>query len=403
LRDPTVRPTILFVNVGHCLAHFLMLIFPTAVLALEGTWGLGYAELLPLGFAGYLLFGIGSLPAGWLGDRWSSAWMMVLFFVGMGASAILTGLVSGPWCLAAGLTLIGLFASIYHPVAIAWLVSASERPGRTVGVNGVFGAVGVGAAALVTGVITDLFGWRAAFLLPGLICTSVGLGFALGLLSGRFAMVRGGYRRPGEAPIGADAARRGLFLLFGSILFAGLIFQMSTVGMPKIFQDRLGTLIGESAAAAGLLVSVVYGISAFGQIIGGILADRYDERWLYVVSYGMQVLLLLLAAITFNLALVPLVALSAMVLTGIQPAEQCLIAKYAPDSWRATVYGIKFVLALGVSSIGIPLLAWIFGATGSFTGVFLAMAAFALVPIAVGLLLPGRAPPLPAPGMTPAE
>ena len=108
-------------------AHLLMLIFPTAVLAMEGTWGLGYAELLPLGFAGYLLFGLGALPAGWLADRWSSAWMMALFYLGSGAACILTGLAVGPWSLALGLTLIGLFASIYHPVAIAWLVGR-ERP-----------------------------------------------------------------------------------------------------------------------------------------------------------------------------------------------------------------------------------------------------------------------------------
>ena len=80
LRKPIVsdstRPTTLFINVGHSYAHLFMLLYPTVVLALEGTWGMGFAELLPLGFAGYLLFGVGSLPAGWLGDRWNSAWMM---------------------------------------------------------------------------------------------------------------------------------------------------------------------------------------------------------------------------------------------------------------------------------------------------------------------------------------
>jgi FSR family fosmidomycin resistance protein-like MFS transporter len=68
--ESSLRPTAVYVNVGHAFAHLLMLIFPTAVLAMEGTWGLGYAQLLPLGFAGYLLFGLGSLPAGWVADRW---------------------------------------------------------------------------------------------------------------------------------------------------------------------------------------------------------------------------------------------------------------------------------------------------------------------------------------------
>lgn len=400
MSDPTVRPTTLFLNVGHSFAHLFMLIFPTAVLAIEGTWGMGYAELLPLGFAGYLLFGLGSLPAGWLGDRWNSAWMMALFFIGTGGASVLTGFASSPIGLALGLTLIGVFASIYHPVGIAWLVSASDRPGRTLGINGVFGAAGVGGAALLTGIIADWIGWRAAFILPGVVCLLVGVWFALGLASGRLGMVRRTYQR-GSGGSDPGAARRGLFLLFGSILFAGLIFQMTSVGMPKIFQDRLGHVIGHGAASAGFLVSIVYGVSALGQLIGGALADRFDERWLYACSYGIQIVILSVAAVTFNPTLVVLVALAATVQTGTQPVENCLIAHYTPDGLRATVYGMKFVLALGLSSLGVPLLAWIYGASASFTGVFLVMAAFAVVPVAVGLMLPGRVPAGAA--ATPAE
>ncbi len=403
MTDPTVRPTTLFVNVGHTYAHLVMLLYPTAVLALEGQWGLGYAELLPLGFAGYLLFGIGSLPAGWLADRWHSGHMMSLFFLGTGASALLTGLAFGPWSLAAGLTLIGIFASIYHPVGIAWLVGASERPGRVLGVNGVYGALGIGAAGLIAGVLSDLISWRAAFLVPGIVCLATGVAFWLGVASGRLAMVRAGYR-PSEAPPTRDQARRGLFMLFGSILFAGLIFQMSSIGMPKIFQDRLGDVIGLSATAAGSLVSVVYLISALGQIVGGALADRHDERWLYALSYAVQMALLGLAAYTFGLLLFPLLALAVAVQTGTQPVENCLIARYTPQSWRATAYGAKFVLALGLSALGVPLIAAIYGATGSFVGVFLVMVACCIVPIVVGLGLPRRAPAAAAtPVVEPAE
>jgi FSR family fosmidomycin resistance protein-like MFS transporter len=394
--------TLAFLNVGHTYAHLFMLLYPTAVLALEGTWGLGYAELLPLGFAGYLLFGLGSLPAGWLGDRWNSTSMMALFFLGTGASSVLTGLAIGPWTLAAGLTLIGIFASIYHPVGIAWLVGASDRPGRLLGINGVFGAIGTGGAALVAGLLCDLISWRAAFILPGLLCLGTGFAFALGVWHGRLEMVRADYR-PNEARPSAEQARRGLFMLFGSILFAGLIFQMTSVGMPKIFQDRLGDVIGSSATAAGALVSVVYLISALGQIGGGYLADRYEERWLYGLSYAVQVGVLVVAALTFNLALFALVAIAATVQTGTQPVENCLIARYTPQHWRATVYGLKFVLALGLSALGVPLVALIYGQTGSFTGVFLAMAAFCVVPIAVGLWLPRRAPAALHPSAEPAE
>jgi len=401
MADATVRPTITFLNVGHLYAHLFMLIYPTAVLALEGSWGLGYAELLPLGFAGYLLFGLLALPAGWLADRWHSGHMMTLFFLGTGLSSLLTGLATGPWMLATGLTLIGVFASIYHPVAIAWLVGATEQPGKVLGINGVYGAVGVGGAALVTGALTDLFGWRAAFLLPGLVCVGTGVAFWLGIARERLAVVRTSHRASEDAASAAQA-RRGLFMLFGGILFAGLIFQMSSVGMPKVFHHRLADLIGPSVTAAGALVSAVYLISSLGQIVGGMLADRHDERWLYAISYAAQATLLAVAAITFGPLLFVLVTLAAALQTGTQPIENCLIARYTPPGLRATVYGAKFVLALGLSALGVPLIALIFGLTGAFVGVFLFMAACALVPMAIGLALPRRTPAAAAPAAEPA-
>ena len=194
----SVRPTAAFVNVGHAYAHLFMLLYPTVVLALEGTWGLGYAELLPLGVAGYFLFGIGSLPAGWLADRWNSARLMVMFFLGTGAASVLTGLALGPWSLALGLTLIGLFASIYHPVAIAWLVGADDRPGRALGINGIYGAAGISGAALVAGFLADLISWRAAFIVPGVVCLVTGAWFALRLIAGKVVMERHSYRQDGD-------------------------------------------------------------------------------------------------------------------------------------------------------------------------------------------------------------
>ena len=379
-----------------------MLLYPTVVLALEGSWGLGYAELLPLGVAGFFLFGIGALPAGWLADRWSSARLMAMFFIGTGSASVLTGLAMGPWTLALGLTLIGLFASIYHPVAIAWLVGADDRPGRTLGINGIYGAAGISGAALVAGLLADMMDWRAAFIVPGAVCLLTGFWFALRLATGRVVMERHGYRKDKARP-GAGEARRALLMLLGAILFTGLMFQMMSVAMPKLFQDRLGDVIGTGALAAGTLVSVVYGVSAFGQYIGGVLADRYDERWIYPVGYAVQVLVLAGALVTQSVWLVVLVALAVTLQTGTATVENCLIARYTPANWRATIYGMKFVLALGFSSLGVPLVALIYASSGSFDGVFWAMIACAAIVMAVGVALTRTVTKTMAPTMQPAE
>src|SRR6266568_3201142 len=168
----------LYLNLGHALDHLLMLVFPTVVLAMGEELGGGYAELLPLSLGGFIAFGAGSVPAGWLADRWSRFGMMGVFFFGIGAASILTGFATGPVQIASGLTLIGVFAAIYHPVGIAMLVAGRDDVGRVLGVNGVFGNVGVAFSALIAGALADTAGWRAAFIVPGAIALAVGAAFA---------------------------------------------------------------------------------------------------------------------------------------------------------------------------------------------------------------------------------
>ncbi|MCH8884794.1 MAG: MFS transporter, partial [SAR324 cluster bacterium] len=166
-----------FSNLGHYVTHLLMLLYPMIVLELGDVFGLSYGSLLQLALPGAILFGVGALPAGWLGDRWSTRGMMALFFIGIGLSAIVTGLASSPLEIAVGLGLVGLFASIYHPVGVAWLVGVARRRGRALGINGVFGNLGVASAAMVAGGLSTLVHWRAAFIVPGAFSVVAGLVF----------------------------------------------------------------------------------------------------------------------------------------------------------------------------------------------------------------------------------
>ena len=201
--------TLGFLGVGHAFSHLVMLLYPTAVLAMEGEFGgLGYAELL-------------ALPMGWLGDRWSGAWMMALFFLGTGAATAWTGLATGPWTLLAALTLTGLFAAIYHPIGIAWIASATDRPGRALGYNGVFGSAGVAAGPLLAGLLADTIGWRAAFILPGLACLLTGVAFALLLWRGRVVMGQIAAGRDGDATAEGNGLRT-LALMFVAMVCTGL-------------------------------------------------------------------------------------------------------------------------------------------------------------------------------------
>lgn len=113
--------TLSFSSLAHTYSHLFTLLYATVVLVLEREWGLSYAELFALSIPMSVLFGAAALPAGWLGDKWSASGMMALFFLGVGGCSILTGFADSPFGIVLGLSGIGLFAAIYHPVGIPGL------------------------------------------------------------------------------------------------------------------------------------------------------------------------------------------------------------------------------------------------------------------------------------------
>jgi MFS family permease len=192
----SARLSLLFSCLGHAYMHLFTAFYFVIVLALEVDWRLPYHELIKLWTLGALLVGLGALPAGWLGDRWSATGMMVVYFLGLGLAGIVCGLLDTPTALLVGLAAIGLFASIYHPVGIAWLVRNAERRGKALGINGIFGSVGVALAGLTAGALIDAFGWRAAFIVPGVVSLATGLGLLVCLRLG--LVVEGAARPTGE-------------------------------------------------------------------------------------------------------------------------------------------------------------------------------------------------------------
>src|SRR4029078_5249858 len=130
---------ITFVNAAHFIDHYAMLIFAAAVIIMGPALGMAYSELLPYATPGFIAFGAGSLITGWLGDRWRRRHLMVIFFVGIGLSMVSVGFVQTPVQLGAALLAIGVFASIYHPVGTAMIVSYADKLGREMGLNGRWG------------------------------------------------------------------------------------------------------------------------------------------------------------------------------------------------------------------------------------------------------------------------
>jgi MFS transporter, FSR family, fosmidomycin resistance protein len=374
-----------FSNVGHAYSHLLTMLYPTVVLALEKSWGLSYGELIVLMLAGQILFGVAALPAGWLGDRWSAVGMMTIFFLGTGLATIATGLARTPYEVALGLASVGLFASIYHPVGMAWLIRMAENRGRALGANGIYGAVGIALAPLVAGALTEAISWRAAFIVPGITSVLFGLGLWVAWRLGKVVDVEAD-TKPVAEPSKGDAVRA-FFILSITMTCVGFVGSTLSVVLPKLFEQRL-TGLGGGTLGTGAMVTLVYLIASTGQLIGGRLADRFAMKRVYLTCYLVVTPCLLLAAYTESWALLG-VALAAVYLnTASLPSENAMLAHFTPSGWRATAYGAKFVLALGVAALAVPVAGWVQDTYGDFFWLFVFMAAAGVLVLLFGLMLP---------------
>jgi len=378
---------VVLLNIGHTLDHLFMLIYPTVVLVLAPALGLSYAETLPLSLGGFIAFGAGSLPAGWLGDRWSRHGMMVVFFIGIGAAAIATAFARSPFEIAAGLTFVGLFAAIYHPVGIAMLVKDEPRLGLTLGINGVAGNLGLAFAALLSGALADLFTWRAAFVVPGLVAIVCGVWFWAAVPP---ALANaGGGKRAGRAAVPVDVARV-FAVLVAATVCGGIIFNAATIAMPKIFNERLSTLTS-STFGVGAFVCAVYVLAAMAQLCVGQLIDRRPLRGVFVLITVMQGPLLLLAGYLSDWAMLAVATAMMFFVFGQIPINDAMVARYIDDRWRARAYALRYVISFGASATAVPLVAFLYARTGGFESLFLVLAGLGILVFAAALCFP-RAP-----------
>lgn len=376
------RWPLVFANIGHGYMHLLVALYLTIVLSVEDAWNLTYAELIGLWTPGAVMLGLMAPAAGWIGDRWSRAGMMVVFFVGSGAAVIGAGLAQNSWQLMGALTALGAFAAIFHPVGMAWLVQNSRRHGFALGIFGFAGSIGVAGAGVTAGALADFADWRMAFIVPGGVSILLGLILWAGLAKGRVSRSHDDVAPQSRASRG-DMVR--VFVLLSLTVFlGGLIYQGTQVAMPKLFETRLGA----SEFEAGLLFTAVY-LSAGGlQIWFGHLADRFSYRRVYLLTYLVQVPLLFFAAGALGVPLVATVIAMVMFNVGGLPAENALMARYAPSGGRGTAFGLKFVLSLGVTPVAVALVSWIHARTGDFEMLYLVLGSAAAIIVLAALMLP---------------
>lgn len=353
------RRTVVFVNVAHALDHFLLLIYPTAVLAIATELGLDYATLIALATGAFVAFGLFALPSAWFAERFGRRNMLGIFYLGCAAACAGLSTAASPAAFAGWLLLLGVFSAIYHPVGSAMLVTHASRLGRDLGWNGVWGNLGAAAASGVTALIAVTLGWRLAFLLPALVCAVAGAAFLWLVRSDGVP----GSRSRNDSPA-LPVSKPGLLMfMFGlAILAGGIAFNVTTIALPKIIDERLGLTL--PLLLTGSLATVVFVFGALTQLAVGRLIDRISLPAIFIGIVALAPLGLGIASVSGGLALLLGLTLAMASIYGQVVITDAMVARYVPTAYRTRAFGIRYFLGFTVSGFALPLIALLHGRGG---------------------------------------
>ena len=375
-----------FINFSHFIDHFIMLIFAKAAYDAGKYFNLSYDEIIIYGVFGFVLFGAIAPISAHLADKFSRSLLMVIFHFGIGFSSILAGLSNNVWFLSFSIGLIGVFASIYHPVGIAMLIKSNKNIGFRLGINGVFGNMGVAAAPLITGLLLTVGDWRICFIIPGIFCILYGVLFIINLKDDISGSKK---NNKSKKSVFAPNWKMALIALAISSSSGGFIFGAMTFLIPRYFEISMNN-VSTSVAITGFLASIVFATASFAQIIVGWIIDRYSpKKVLLFMGFG-QIIFIYFASLYQDYLLLFSMLVAMIFVFGQIPITDTIISRYVPDEWRNKVLSIKFLLNLSIGASVLPICGIFLQAGNTMDKLFFVMSLIAIFIAISALLLPNQ-------------
>lgn len=384
MRSKTVKD--IYLNISHFLDHFIMLIFAKAAYDAGKYFGLTYDEIIVYGTLSFVFFGAFAPLASYLADKFSRALLMVIYHFGIAVASIIAGISSSLFFLSLSLAIIGIFASIYHPVGTAMLLAKNERTGFRLGINGVYGNMGVAAAPLVLGAILLFGDWRTCFIIPGIFCLIYGLIFFLALENNP------SLKQTEPLQLNRGFAKNWQWALASisiSTLAGGFIFGAITFIIPRYFEIYLIN-ISTSVAVTGALAAAVYAGASFSQIVVGKLIDIYSPKLILLYTAVGQIIFIFFASALDNWYLFFISLIAICFVFGQIPINDAILSRYIPDEKRGKILSIKFLLNLCVGATVLPISSLLMQNGYEFNTIFILMGGMAVFILLSALILPNQ-------------
>jgi MFS family permease len=350
-----------------------MVLFTPLRQEMADDFGLSLKEFGAYASISTTLFGLGAIPSGWLGDRFGEKRLLLAFYWLTAAGGVMIGLARGTAMLAAGMALLGIGASIFHPVGNSLIAKGIPMPGRAMGTNGLWGSFGQALGPMLAVVIAAMLSWRAAYIALAPIMAL----FAMRLQSATLDVPRS------EARIVPPRVGLLLSLLLLAMTLAGFNYWMVTTALPEHIEANTPAGFLPDAVRGGSLTSLIYLIGGLGQYLAGRAVHHREGRALYIAVFVLQAPLVYMVGRLGGLPLVVIASAMSVFLFAAQPIENVLLARFSSARGRGTLFGLKFTLAFGIAGVGPWLSSWVEESHGG-PAVFTAAALFIAGALACG-------------------
>jgi FSR family fosmidomycin resistance protein-like MFS transporter len=370
-KDPSLeRDLITVTSLGHFICHLGEGMYGGVLVAWVTQFELDrfWSAVLPM--VGIVLLGAGAIPVSLWADAWGPTRVFRIYFFAMCAAALLVALSPNVLVLFIALTLLGMAASIYHPVGLALLAMGTTRRGVAMGINGVVGNFGIALGPAIGFYMTQMGFWRGAYLIVA-ACSLISAGFfwwvtrklTHGHPPGSDPLARHRHQsNAASSPIAnpPQSWRRHvpLVLLLGVMMLGGLNYRCLMTALPTYLGGEGSGQNSEELKSLLIFVSLIIG--GFGQYFGGWLSDRFGARYVYPAIIAMLIPLgLALSFLEGSAFAFVVVSLLAVFLFGQQPIENSVLAEGSTGGRQSLSYGAKFILTFSFGALGGTVVGWI--------------------------------------------
>jgi len=370
---------LMFIN-GGGVFHAFGVFFPEMMADLGWLRGVG-----ALAFSIMLLMtGLMAAPVGFLITRIGMRKVMVIGNIFMLMALVMMSTVTEIWQMyfaygiLAGTAIVGSGFIPVVTLANNWFI---RRRALAIGIC--MAGVGVGTLVLapVNRYLIDLFGWRQAWL------ALAAIDFFFGLLP-VIILVRARPEDIGQMPDGVAiteedlekaevseiysapvdwetkaALKTPILWLVAAMMVANLFVGNMVSTHQVVYLQDIGIPPMAAASAIGLLV----GISTFGRLAGGVLADRFQPRYVAALACGLQAIALIILINARTLGLVYLYVIVFGVPYGmIIVLFPTMVGAYFGRRNYSTIFGLSNTIVQFIGATSPAFAGFVFDATGSY-------------------------------------